>query len=234
MIGISLAVLLFVSVYSAANYYFYNSGESSENTSVMSEQCEYTVVIDAGHGGEDGGAVGRSGIPEKDINLSVSYKLYDMLTLFGVNAVMTREDDRLLYGEGQENRKKFYDVRNRVNIVNNSTNPILISVHQNKFPLEKYFGLQVYYSQNNDGSRALANILQNKAKEHLIKGNNRNIKGAGRNIYLLHNLECPAILVECGFLSNREEEALLISSEYQRKISFTVFSSVMDYVSGNV
>lgn len=233
VISVSLAIFVITAVFGAVQFNF-DSTETKSIAYTSSQQPDCTVVIDAGHGGEDGGALGISGIPEKDINLSISQKLYDMLKLFGVNTAMTRKDDRLLYESGQENRKKFYDVRNRVDFVNSVENPILISIHQNKFPIEKYFGLQVYFSKNNGDSKVLAETVQQKAREYLISGNNRKAKESGRNIYLLNNLDCPSVLVECGFLSNREEESLLIDEEYQRKVSFVIFSSVIDYISNNV
>ena len=234
VISVTLTVLFSIAVFSAVRFFSTDSSVVSENAVSVSQPAECTIVIDAGHGGEDGGAMGYLGIPEKEINLSISNKLSNVLNLFGVNVRMTRADDRLLYFDGQENRKKYNDVRNRTGIVNETENPVLISIHQNKFPLDKYFGLQVYYSKNNDGSLILAESIQQNAKEYLIEGNNRNVKGAGRNIYLLNNLNCPAVLVECGFLSNRAEEALLCDENYQRKVSFVIFSSVLDYISNNV
>lgn len=234
IISVSLIIVLITAVFSAVQFFTDNYSEISYFIPVTSDLPDYTVIIDAGHGGEDGGAQGITGTCEKDINLSISRRLNDMLSLFGVKVKMTREDDRMLYNEGQENRKKFFDLRNRVDLVNKEATPLLISIHQNKFPLEKYFGLQVYYSKNNDGSVVLANNIQKMATKHLIQGNNRSVKSAGRNIYLLNNLECPAVLVECGFLSNRAEEALLTSEEYQKEISFIILSSIMDYISSDV
>ena len=230
VISVSLAIFVITAVFSAVQFYF-DSTETKSIAYTSSQQPDCTVVIDAGHGGEDGGALGISGIPEKDINLSISQKLYDMLKLFGVNTAMTRKDDRLLYETGQENRKKFYDVRNRVDFVNSVENPILISIHQNKFPIEKYFGLQVYFSKNNGDSKVLAEEIQQKAREYLILGNNRKAKESGRNIYLLNNLDCPSVLVECGFMSNSEELKNLKNEKYRQEVAFAVFCGINNYIS---
>lgn len=190
-----------------------------------------TVVVDAGHGGEDGGAVGISGTLEKDINFAISRYLYDLLKLTDVKVVMTRTGDYMLYEAGQERRKKFNDLNNRVQMCSSFDEPILISIHQNKFPVEKYKGLQVWYSANNDDSRTVADIIQSNTFKYIQHNNNRKIKQAGRNIFLLDRLDCPAVLVECGFLSNSEEEKLLSDSAYQREIAFVIFSSLMDFLS---
>ncbi len=200
--------------------------------------CDVTVVIDAGHGGEDGGTVGTSGSLEKDINLAIASSVKRLFDLTDINVVMTRDEDKLLYGEGQENRKKYYDVRNRVELVSKISNPVFVSIHQNSFPISKYSGLQVYYSPNNGESRTLAKRIQDFTSNYLQKENTRSIKEAGRNIYVLKALNCPSVLVECGFLSNYGEEQLLMDEKYQNKVAFVIFSAVVDYLTcadnGNV
>ncbi len=195
---------------------------------------QLTVVIDAGHGGEDGGAVGVGGTLEKDINLEIALALYDVFSLTDIDVVLTRDGDYLLYKEGQESRKKFNDLNNRVSICKSYDNPIMLSIHQNKFPLSKYKGLQVYYSKNNGASKTIADAIQTKTSSYLQKDNNRKIKEAGRNIFILDRLDCPAVLIECGFLSNEEDEMNLNDEDYQRKIAFTIFSSLMDYKLGEI
>lgn len=191
---------------------------------------DITVVIDAGHGGVDGGAVGISGALEKDINLSIARHLEVLFRMSGIKTVMTRTDDNLLYKEGQESRKKFYDLKNRTDIANSVDNGILISIHQNKFPIEKYSGLQVYYSKRNSESHEIALLIQKKTIEFLQPDNNRKVKESGKNIYLLNNTKCPAVLVECGFLSNGREESLLKDEDYQRKVATVIFSAVVEYI----
>lgn len=191
---------------------------------------DVTVVIDAGHGGEDGGTVGACGSLEKDINLAVSLQIDKLFALTDVNTVLTRDSDKLLYNDGEENRKKAADVRNRVKITQQVENPVFVSIHQNSFPISKYSGLQVYYSEINAESRSLAELVQQTNKAYLQPDNTRNIKPAGNNIYVLSNLDCPAVLVECGFLSNESEERMLVDEDYQKKLSFVIFSSVINYL----
>lgn len=209
------------------SFYFQDSKQALSNSQ---SKKDYIIVIDAGHGGEDGGAVGVSGKLEKDINLSIARKLKVFLDLSGYEVVMTRNDDKLLYKEGQESRKKFNDLNNRKEIVNSIENAILVSIHQNKFPIEKYNGLQVYYSPNDEASETLANLIQDNTKDFLQNDNNRETKQAGKNIFILKNVTCPAVLVECGFLSNRKEEANLCNSDYQKTLAYIIFLSLTEFI----
>ena len=223
------AFLMISAVFAILGFVSY-LGET-DNVAASSKLSEnIAVVIDAGHGGEDGGAVGVSGTLEKDINLNIAKMIYDLFAITDIDAVMTRTDDYLLYEESQSSRKKYFDVRNRVELANKFSSPVFLSIHQNKFPIAKYKGLQVYFSGNNSDSKIVAECIQNKTKIYLQKDNNRMIKQGGRNIFVLQNLECPAVLVECGFLSNPEDEANLNNPEYQKQIAFIIFSSVIDYI----
>ena len=226
-------LLSFSFVFAFAGAMFQNSNDNTMHVSGK-ENINVTVIIDAGHGGEDGGAVGTTlGTLEKDINLSLSYKLCELFALTDIKAVMTRRDDRLLYNDGQEHRKKYHDVRNRVKFAQDYESPVFISIHQNKFPVSKYKGLQVYYSGNNDESKILAEKIQSYVVTNIQKDNNRKIKESGGSIYLMNALECPAVLVECGFLSNSEDEKNLCDDEYQNKLAFVIFASIMSYISEN-
>lgn len=188
-----------------------------------------TLIIDAGHGGEDGGAVSQSGICEKDVNLSIAQKLQTLLLMSDYNVVMVREDDRLMYNPGQENRKKYYDITNRIDIAESFDNALFISIHQNKFPIRKYSGFQVYYSKNNPESEKIAATIRKNIINHLQPENKREIKKADSNIRILDSLHMPAVLAECGFLSNENEAALLATDEYRSKIAFLIYISVMQY-----
>ncbi len=234
-IGICTATVLIASlsaVYTVFDYMFF--GARTTDTSKLGDaKGNYTVIIDAGHGGFDGGAVGVSGVLEKDINLSIARQLCSLFEFSGYEAVMTRTDDSLLCDEDLQTGKKISDLKNRVKIAEEYDNPLFISIHQNKFPLEKYKGLQVWYSKNSDESGTLAEIIQNRTVTYLQNNNNRKVKQAGRNIFVLHKLQCPAVLVECGFLSNSNEEKLLCDKDYQKKIAFVIFSSVSEFVSEN-
>ena len=229
MLLFCLAVAFFAAIFGIFQFAFDDAANKEASLS-FDVPLGLTVVIDAGHGGEDGGAVGISGVYEKDINLEISSLLYDMFGLTQLDVVMTRDGDYLLYEAGQESRKKFNDLNNRINKCNSYDNPLLISIHQNRFPIEKYKGLQVWYSKNDPSSKALAESIQGKTAMYLQPENKRQTKQAGRNIFILHRAEFPAVLVECGFLSNAEEEKMLCDKDYQKRVAFLIFSSVMDYI----
>ena len=199
-------------------------------TEVWSEE-PITVIIDAGHGGEDGGTSGQNGILEKDLNLDVAKKLDSLLRSAGINTVMTRNDDRLLYDplSDYKGRKKILDMHERLRIANSCENAVFLSVHMNSFPQQKYSGLQVYYSENSDLSVNLAQTIQDTVIKNLQSSNTRKIKPSGDNIYLLKMISHPSILIECGFLSNSDECALLCSDEYQQKLSLVIYSAIMNY-----
>ena len=203
----------------------------SKNTSA---QVNLTVVIDAGHGGEDGGCE-VNGLIEKDLNLDIALLLAQMLESEGVSVVLTRETDILLYdkNDNYEGRKKALDLRRRAEITESCENPIFVSIHMNYFAQTKYSGLQVWYSKNNARSRILANLIQSHTKSELQPKNNRTIKEATSSIFLLHNLSCPAVLVECGFLSNPDDARALADDEYRQKLVNVIFRAIMDYISQN-
>ena len=192
-----------------------------------------TVVIDAGHGGEDGGTQSADGMYEKDINLEIARMLEVMLRANGICTVMTRTEDMLLYDRGvdYQGRKKVLDLAARRRIAEETENGVLVSIHMNAFPEERYRGLQVFYSPNDTLSRDLAERIQGTAQKYLQPENNRKIKKATSSIYLLDRLQCPAVLVECGFLSNPQEAALLSEENYRRELAFVLFCAVMDYIS---
>lgn len=189
------------------------------------------VIIDAGHGGEDGGAIGINGVYEKDINLSIAKKLDSLFRASGFQTVMTRTEDRLLYdpNTNHEGRKKALDMQARLNICRQYDSAIFISIHQNSFTQEKYSGLQVYYSENNASSKALAQTIQKLSAISVCPENNRKIKEAGNNIFLLNQLSLPAVLVECGFISNHKECELLSKESYQTQLAMLLYASVMDF-----
>ncbi len=188
-----------------------------------------TVVIDAGHGGEDGGAVGINGCIEKELNLDIALTLRDLLTLSGVNVVMTRSDDVMLYDEAQPGKRKAQDLRRRAQIAD-STDAVTVSIHMNTYPSEKYSGAQVYYSPNHPDSKTLALGVQQSIRELLQPDNKREIKESGSAIYLLYNVKNPAILVECGFISNKAEAELLCDHGYRRKVALSIYAAICDHL----
>ena len=199
-----------------------------------SAKADLTIVIDAGHGGEDGGCEGN-GLVEKNLNLDIALALADMLEKEGVNVVLTRETDILLYDptSNYEGKKKAQDVRKRLEITKSCENPVLVSIHMNYFAQTQYSGLQVWYSKNDPNSRVLANLVQGKVKSEIQPNNKRTIKESSSSIFLLHNATFPAILIECGFLSNKDEALALGDAKYRQKLTKVIFDSIMDYISQN-
>ncbi|MBQ0010074.1 MAG: N-acetylmuramoyl-L-alanine amidase [Ruminococcus sp.] len=187
-----------------------------------------TIVVDAGHGGMDGGAVSDDGVLEKDLNLAVAGKLVSLLRMGGVRVVMTRSDDRLLADPSSAHKKRD-DLASRVRIAEEQENAVFVSIHMNKFPVEKYRGLQVWYSRGNKQSAELADAVQKKTAAVLQPQNTRETKAADSSIYVLDHLDIPAILVECGFLSNAEETRLLCDESYQNKLAAVLYAAIIDY-----
>ena len=194
------------------------------------QKSKITVILDAGHGGEDAGASSDSGLLEKDLNLKICENIRDILICAGIDVRMTRTEDALLYTEEQniKGQRKHYDLKNRYLIACEYENPVFVSVHINKFTQSQYKGLQVYYSDNNPESKVLADTIQSEIKLYLQNENNRKTKNAHTSIYLLDRLECPAVLVECGFLSNAEDCENLSDDEYIKKMSAIISNAIME------
>lgn len=190
----------------------------------------FTVVLDAGHGGEDGGASSASGLLEKDINLAIALRLRDLLEANGIPVVLTRSTDTMLYDRNAnfKGRKKSLDLAARRKIAEETENCIFVSLHMNAFPQPQYSGLQVWYSPNHADSLTLAETVQSLAQNRLQPENDRRVKSATSAIYLLHHLHVPAILVECGFLSNPQEAQKLATEEYRDQLALLLFLSLID------
>ena len=205
------------------------SGSGKEVAANALPEKEWVIVIDAGHGGEDGGATNADGtILEKDLNLDIAEKLCTLLSMNGIPCKLTRSTDELLYDKSADyqGRKKQLDLAARREIAEETENALFVSIHMNSYPAPQYSGLQVWYSPNNEASKAVAEAIQRDAKALLQPENRRQVKAAGSNIYLLDRLECPAVLVECGFLSNPEEAEKLSTEEYREQVAFTLFLSI--------
>jgi len=188
-----------------------------------------TILIDPGHGGIDGGGVSRSKILEKDINLAISIKLREELKKNGYNVMMTRETDMGLYSDrGRIRDKKLEDLKNRCRLKDESSCHMFISIHQNMFPQTQYYGSQVWYAKS-EGSKMLGHIIQENLKVDLNNGNKRREKPGLEEFKILRCSEMPSVIVECGFLSNPEEEQKLKSEEYQRKIAQSIAKSVAQF-----
>ncbi len=194
-----------------------------------------TVIIDAGHGGEDGGAIGTNGVFEKDLNLMIAKELTVMLESRGIPTRLTRTDDTLLYdrNEDYQGHKKALDMAARLAIAQEYENAIFVSIHMNSFPQSKYSGLQVYYSENDTRSQELATLIQSLTVTNLQPYNTRKIKPSAGNIYLLEKISHPAVLVECGFLSNEAECSSLCTDEYRNRLVLTLCAAIMKYFEAN-
>lgn len=189
----------------------------------------YRVVIDAGHGGVDGGATSCTGKLESAYNLEISLVLRDLFHLLGLRTRMIRTTDTSVYTSGNTiASQKMSDLKERVRIVNEWERTVLISIHQNNFSDSRYSGAQVFYAGTR-GSRELAQSLQASFVSELNPGSNRKCKQA-EGIYLMEHIQCPGVLVECGFLSNPEEEAKLSDPEYQRKLCCVIAASVCGFL----
>lgn len=194
------------------------------------EADRHTIIIDPGHGGEDGGATSCTGVLESKFNLDIALRLNDLMHLLGMETIMIRETDRSVYTQGETiAQKKASDLRERVRIINETEKGVVISIHQNIFPDGQYWGTQVFYP-NTDGSRKLAEQLQNQFQLNLAVDNKRKTKQA-KGIYLMEHIQCPAVLVECGFLSNPGEEAKLRDSEYQKRLCSVIATVCSQYLS---
>ena len=185
-----------------------------------------TVVVDPGHGGEDGGAVSPNGVLESGLNLEIGLRTRDLLRFLGLSVRMTRETDLSIYSPEARtvSEKKVSDLKNRVALVNETEDAILVSIHQNMFSESKYRGAQVFYAQT-AGSRELAEELQSLFDTDLDPSNHRQAKES-EAVYLLSRIHCPGVLVECGFLSNPEEERLLQTEAHQKKLSAAICAAL--------
>lgn len=193
------------------------------------------VLIDPGHGAEDGGAVSDDGVVEKGINLAISNYLKEYLELSGFEVLMTRDDDNIMGDQSLPTltERRHSDMNARLDLYNSEDVDYVVSIHQNKFTESKYSGAQVFYSPNNEKSEKLADCMRRSIVGFLQPDNERDIVKAGTNIYLLNNCNNPCILVECGFLSNPEETAKLNSDEYQRQMAFSIYCGMLDCVKNN-
>lgn len=223
----SAYVLLLTGVLAAAIWGSREVMAWAENQPVGQGTC---IVIDAGHGGEDGGASSPGGRLESTYNLEISLRLNDLFHLLGYDTRMIRTTDTAVYTKGETiAQKKASDLKERVRIVNETENALLLSIHQNNFPDGRYSGAQVFYA-GTDGSEYLAKLLQEKLVTTLNPGSNRKAKKCG-GVYLMAHIDCTGVLIECGFLSNAQEEAMLRSGDYQKKLCCVIATVAGQYLS---
>jgi len=228
---ILIITVLFLTLFLIVSSMFTSKGYKDALAALQTDDVKQTVVIDAGHGGEDPGAV-ANGVIEKEVNLKIAYKLRDMLVLNGYNVVLTRETDNLLYTNPIVVSKKNDDLVNRAKYTQ-APDVIFVSIHCNKFGIERYNGLQTFYSDNNDGGYVLAEYIQSSVKSLIDATNYRQVKCGDDTIYILNHSICPTVLVECGFISNKTEAQMLISDDYQSKLALAVYLGISSYMEAN-
>lgn len=197
---------------------------------VTSDRGPRIVVIDPGHGGEDGGAVSVTGKRESDLNLEISLRLRDLLGLLGVPVVMVRTEDVSVWENEAASlaEKKVSDLKHRVRLVEEIPDSLLLSIHQNFFTQEKYAGAQVFYAAT-ESSQALAEALQQVLDTQVDPSNHRSCKPS-QGVYLMEKITCPGILVECGFLSNAAEEARLHTADYQKLLVSAIGACTVNFL----
>lgn len=205
------------------------SGGGATPLPTLATPCIRTVILDAGHGGIDSGTVGINGALEKDINLSVTLLMAEHFRAAGVRVILTRETDELVLSEEEKKGtgRKAKDLANRLAVAKDNPDALFVSIHMNAFPVEKYKGLEVYYAHDAT-SRLVAERVMQRVKAELIPDNTRTAKATNDNIYLLVNAVTPAVLIECGFLSNGSDAAKLSDKDYQKQLSFCLFCAIME------
>lgn len=195
---------------------------------VETKMDQIVIVIDPGHGGRDPGKVGVNNILEKDINLSISFKLKSLLEQNDIKVIMTRENDSGLYSQS-DSYKKRADLDNRVNLIDSSKADMAISIHQNSFSEEYVKGAQMFYYTKSEQGRILAETIQTQVVKTIGDGNHRKAK-SNDSYYMLRKTQCPLVIVECGYLSNVKESELLLDEEYQEKMAWGIHLAIMQFI----
>ncbi len=200
-------------------------GITKVSASFSSQKLNYTIVLDAGHGGQDGGCVGASGVSEAEINLAVTLKLKSMLENFGFNVVLTRNSNAGLYSLSAKN-KKLSDMEKRKEIIIKANPNMVVSVHMNSYVNSTEHGAQTFYGVCSENGKVLAETIQHELIKNLVEA--RDFANQ-TSLYILECVKAPSVVVEGGFLSNPTEEQLLINPEYQGKIAYSIFCGILKY-----
>jgi len=221
IIFISALMVLFVTILIAA----LRDDTSTAPVSVW-RTADYVFVLDAGHGGVDSGAISPTGLHESHINLQIALRLEGLLNFYGYETIMTRRTDISIHDDDARTirAKKRSDLHNRAELVNNTPNALLVSIHQNTFGQRQYRGLQVFYA---NGANSMADRLQTLVGQTLAPGSTRLSKPVPRSIYLFGAIDAPSLLVECGFLTNPQDEQLLVDEDYQRKLAAVILAALV-------
>lgn len=189
-----------------------------------------TVILDAGHGVPDEGAQSSTGTTEAETNLKIALKIQNLLEQNGCTVLLTRSDENAIYDLDSKTlkQKKISDIRNRVKIGNESSADIFVSIHLNKIPQQQYYGWQCFYKDGNEQSNKLAKSIQENLNKSMQKENNR-VAMKIDNIYIIKHVEIPTSIVECGFLSNPEEEKQLLDDSYQNRLAWGIYNGIINY-----
>ena len=228
---ITIFLMVFVSLFAFSFKIANNNMLNKEITTetVALPVTNRVIVIDAGHGTPDEGAESNNGVTEAEINLRIALKLQNLLEQSGAKVILTRSNETAIYDIDKKTlrEKKVSDIHNRVKIGNESSADIFVSIHLNKIPQNQYWGWQCFYNQN-EKSKILAENLQNNLNEAIQKENKR-IAMKLDTVYIMKNVERPISIVECGFLSNEEEEKRLQEDDYQNRLAWGIYNGIMDY-----
>lgn len=222
--GIFLSVFVFILTTG-------NAEEQNKYISTVSLPASgKTIVIDAGHGVPDEGAQSSKGTTEAETNLKIALKLQNLLEQSGCTVILTRSDENAIYDIDSKTlkQKKISDIKNRVKIGNESSADIFVSIHLNKIPQSQYDGWQTFYKEGSEDGARLAKTIQENLNKTIQKENNRIAKTIDK-IYIIKHVEIPTTIVECGFLSNPDEEKLLLEDEYQNKLAWGIYNGIIDY-----
>ncbi|HCC04555.1 MAG TPA: N-acetylmuramoyl-L-alanine amidase CwlD [Clostridiales bacterium] len=222
----SIFIAIFVFIFSTDDLQKKNNYISTVSLPVT----EKVIVIDAGHGIPDEGAQSSKGTTEAETNLKIALKLQNLLEQSGSTVILTRSDENAIYDIESKTlrQKKISDIHNRVKIGNESSADIFVSIHLNKIPQSQYDGWQTFYKEGNEQGAKLAKEIQNSLNETIEKDNNRIAKSID-NVYIIKHVEIPTTIVECGFLSNPDEEQLLLNDDYQNKLAWGIYNGIINY-----
>lgn len=226
---ISLIVLcVFISVFT----FMFTTAKKDENTqtTVTLPVSGKIVILDAGHGVPDEGAQSSNGTTEAETNLKITLKVQNLLEQSGCTVILTRSDENAIYDLDSKTlkQKKISDIHNRVKIGNESSADIFVSIHLNKIPQQQYYGWQCFFKDGNEQSEELAKKLQENLNKSVDKENNR-VAMKIDNVYIVKHVEIPLSIVECGFLSNPEEEKQLLEDSYQNKLAWGIYNGIIEY-----
>ena len=227
--------MIFVSLYAFSFKIANNSENLLSDTgrtveTVATPVSNKVIIVDAGHGTPDEGAESSNGTTEAELNLKIALKLQNLLEQSGSTVILTRSDENSIYDVGSDSirDKKISDIHNRVKIGNESSADIFVSIHMNKIEQQQYSGWQTFYNKANENSKILATSIQSNLNDAMQKENNRT-PAQLNTVYIMKHVEIPITIVECGFLSNPEEESLLQTEEYQNKLAWGIYNGITDY-----